>query len=90
MTSRPASSPAPARRSLRVVAMMGLTALALTACSSTSTPQAAQDTGAGGPVEGGTLVYAEVTPINNWQTQAARFYEKSNVLNSVQIGRAHV
>ncbi|WP_247827402.1 ABC transporter substrate-binding protein [Arthrobacter antioxidans] len=83
MTSRPASSPAPARRSLRVVAMMGLTALALTACSSTSTPQAAQDTGAGGPVEGGTLVYAEVTPINNWQTQAARFYEKSNVLNSV-------
>lgn len=24
-----------------------------------------------------------VTPINNFQTQAARFYEKANVLNSV-------
>ena len=72
-----------ARRSVRVTAMLSLAALALTACSSASSTPAAQDAGTGGPVEGGTLVYAEVTPINNWQTQAARFYEKSNVLNSV-------
>ncbi|WP_240615127.1 ABC transporter substrate-binding protein [Arthrobacter ruber] len=72
-----------ARRPVRVTAMLSLAALALTACSSASSTPAAQDAGTGGPVEGGTLVYAEVTPINNWQTQAARFYEKSNVLNSV-------
>ncbi|MGO2634708.1 MAG: ABC transporter substrate-binding protein [Galactobacter sp.] len=28
-------------------------------------------------------MFAEVTPINQWQTQNARFYEKANVLNSV-------
>jgi peptide/nickel transport system substrate-binding protein len=75
--------PDPARRTLRVTALMGLAALALSACGSSSGSPAAQNTGTGEPVEGGTLVYAEVTPINNWQTQASRFYEKANVLNSV-------
>lgn len=71
------------RRALRTVAMLGLAALTLTACGSTADPSTGQAAGTGQPVDGGTLVYAEVTPINNWQTQAARFYEKSNVLHSV-------
>ncbi len=71
------------RRSLRLAAMLGVAALSFTACGSSTDTAAGQDPGSSGPVEGGTLVYAEVTPINNWQTQAARFYEKSNVLNSV-------
>ncbi|WP_104118934.1 ABC transporter substrate-binding protein [Arthrobacter sp. B1805] len=90
MTSRTVSShnearlrPVLTRRSLRMTAMLGIAALALTACGSTADTAARQDAASGEPVEGGTLVYAEVTPINNWQTQAARFYEKSNVLNSV-------
>ncbi|MFJ6003231.1 ABC transporter substrate-binding protein [Arthrobacter sp. NPDC092385] len=80
---RESQLPTPPRRSWRITAVLGLAALALTACGSTADTSAGQDSGSGEPVEGGTLVYAEVTPINNWQTQAARFYEKSNVLNSV-------
>ncbi|WP_024476568.1 ABC transporter substrate-binding protein [Arthrobacter sp. CAL618] len=76
-------NPGPRRRSLRVAALIGLTAVALTACGSTATTAPGESVASGQPVEGGTLVYAEVTPINNWQTQSARFYEKSNVLNSV-------
>src|SRR5690606_20728382 len=49
--------------------------------NTTGAAEAAADPGE--PVEGGTFTFAEVTPINNWQTQAARFYEKANVLNSV-------
>lgn len=79
------SGPPPRRRTaLKVAAAFAAAALALTGCQ-----QGAPDQGpgtrvaAGTPVQGGTLIYAEVTPINNWQTQAARFYEKANVLNSV-------
>lgn len=80
---RESKLPTPPRRSWRITAALGIVALALTACGSTAGTSTGQDSGSGEPVEGGTLVYAEVTPINNWQTQAARFYEKSNVLNSV-------
>ena len=70
------------RRASALVALLGAASLALAACGSGASgnqPSAA----AGEPVQGGTFTYAEVTPINNWQTQAARFYEKANVLNSV-------
>lgn len=68
----------------KILATLSVAALALTACGSGNqvAGNAATPTN-GEPVRGGTFVYAEVTPINNWQTQAARFYEKSNVLNSV-------
>lgn len=64
------------------IAVLGLS---LTACSSSGSPSSATNSASedGSPVSGGTFTYAEVTPINNWQTQAARFYEKANVLNSV-------
>ena len=69
---------------VRAAGLLAIAALLLTGCSGGSQPAAANaGTAAGEPVDGGTLVYAEVTPINNWQTQAARFYEKANVLNSV-------
>ena len=70
--------------SVRISTLLVVGALTLSACA--SGPQNAGGTSpaaSGAAVDGGTLVYAEVTPINNWQTQAARFYEKSNVLNSV-------
>ncbi|WP_334121084.1 ABC transporter substrate-binding protein [Glutamicibacter sp.] len=72
--------------SLKAAALVAVLGLTLTACSSNSTtaaPAEGASAGAGEPVEGGTFTFAEVTPINNWQTQAARFYEKANVLNSV-------
>lgn len=70
--------------SVKVLTTLSIAALALSACGSGNqvAGNAATPTN-GEPVQGGTFVYAEVTPINNWQTQAARFYEKSNVLNSV-------
>ncbi|MDK1361322.1 ABC transporter substrate-binding protein [Arthrobacter sp. zg-Y1219] len=78
------------RTPLRIAALFAAAALTLTGCgsgaqggSAGANAADAQASPAGEPVDGGTLVYAEVTPINNWQTQAARFYEKSNVLNSV-------
>ena len=74
------------RTSVRISTLLVVGALALAGCGSGANPQNAGGTSpaaSGEAVDGGTLVYAEVTPINNWQTQAARFYEKSNVLNSV-------
>ena len=73
-----------AGRRVGLLALLGVASLALGACASgASGPAASGSSLAGGPVQGGTFVFAEVTPINNWQTQAARFYEKANVLNSV-------
>ncbi|MET0978252.1 MAG: ABC transporter substrate-binding protein [Paeniglutamicibacter terrestris] len=73
-----------ARFGVKVLTVLSVATLALSACGSgAQTPVNAAPTGSSEPVQGGTFVYAEVTPINNWQTQAARFYEKSNVLNSV-------
>lgn len=69
------------RNALSLPALLGAAALALSACSAGGA-SASQATD-GAPVKGGTFVFAEVTPINNFQTQAARFYEKANVLNSV-------
>lgn len=60
--------------------------MAITACggdSQASNTGGTQGESADDPVRGGTLVFAEVTPIDNFQTQSARFYEKANVLNSV-------
>src|SRR4051794_19165699 len=70
-------------RRLQAAALLGTAALLLTACGGNA--GGAQQTAAddGKPVQGGTLTYAEVTPITTFQTQAARFYEKANVLNSV-------
>jgi peptide/nickel transport system substrate-binding protein len=70
------------RRASALAALLTAASLGLAACGSgaATTPSSAP---AGEPVQGGTFTYAEVTPINNWQTQAARFYEKANVLNSV-------
>lgn len=84
--------PSNPRLPLRIAALVAAAALSLTGCGSgqqggaNAAQNAAENSSAspaGEPIDGGTLVYAEVTPINNWQTQAARFYEKSNVLNSV-------
>lgn len=86
MTSHPNSTPqqlVPVRRTLRLTALLGVAGLALAGCGSAAGTATGPELNPGEPVEGGTLVYAEVTPINNWQTQSARFYEKSNVLNSV-------
>lgn len=72
--------------SLKAAALAAVLGLTLTACggnSTTAAPAEGAPAAAGDPVEGGTFTFAEVTPINNWQTQAARFYEKANVLNSV-------
>jgi peptide/nickel transport system substrate-binding protein len=79
-----AGSGAPRRfRRLQAAALLGAAALLLTACGGNAggATQSAADSNE--PVQGGTLVYAEVTPITTFQTQAARFYEKANVLNSV-------
>lgn len=66
----------------RLFVFLAATALALSGCSGDN--QAATPVQAGSePVEGGNFVFAEVTPISNWQTQEASFYEKANVLNSV-------
>ncbi|WP_434922548.1 ABC transporter substrate-binding protein [Glutamicibacter sp. PAEs-4] len=75
----------PTRFALKATALIAALGLSLTACggNSAATPANESPAAAGEPVEGGSFVYAEVTPINNWQTQAARFYEKANVLNSV-------
>ncbi|MBV1779351.1 ABC transporter substrate-binding protein [Paeniglutamicibacter sp. ABSL32-1] len=80
----------PAKRRLRaglgvkILTVLSVATLALSACGSgTQTAGNAAGPVSNDPVQGGTFVYAEVTPINNWQTQAARFYEKANVLNSV-------
>lgn len=75
-----------AHLSLKAAALVAVLGLTLTACggnSTTAAPAEGAPAAAGDPVEGGTFTFAEVTPINNWQTQAARFYEKANVLNSV-------
>lgn len=71
------------RRPLGLLALMGAAALALSACGGGASGTSASSSQDGTPVQGGTFAYAEVTPINNFQTQAARFYEKANVLNSV-------
>jgi peptide/nickel transport system substrate-binding protein len=68
---------------LRTVALLGTAALLLSACGGNAAGGADPAANSGEPVQGGTLVFAEVTPINNFQTQSARFYEKANVLNSV-------
>lgn len=72
---------------LKTAALLAAVGVMLTACGgSNATGQSSDPTtaaGSGTPVQGGTFTFAEVTPINNWQTQAARFYEKANVLNSV-------
>ena len=66
----------------KLITALAISALALSACGGDS--QADSNTESSGePVEGGNLVFAEVTPINNWQTQEASFYEKANVLSSV-------
>ncbi len=72
--------------SLKAAALAAVLGLTLTACggnADSATPAEGSPAATGEPVEGGTFTFAEVTPINNWQTQAARFYEKANVLNSV-------
>ncbi|WP_427007858.1 ABC transporter substrate-binding protein [Pseudarthrobacter sp. H2] len=80
----PPTSAKTKRRPLRLLTLMGVAALALSACGGTAGGTSASQAGPeGNPVQGGTFVFAEVTPINNFQTQAARFYEKANVLNSV-------
>src|SRR5690625_3819696 len=67
----------------KLIAAIAMLGLVLTGCGENQT-QAAVSTGPHGePVEGGNLIFAEVTPINNWQTQEASFYEVANVLNSV-------
>ncbi|MCG2623329.1 ABC transporter substrate-binding protein [Arthrobacter sp. I2-34] len=77
-------SRAPRRvRRLQAAALLGAAALLLTACGGNAGGTTQSAAGSSEPVKGGTLVYAEVTPINNFQTQSARFYEKANVLNSV-------
>lgn len=72
---------------LKAAALLAAVGLTLTACGGSNATGQSSDpktaAGSGTPVEGGTFTFAEVTPINNWQTQAARFYEKANVLNSV-------
>ena len=69
---------------MRTATLLAAAALVLTGCSGGSQPASANaGITVGEPVSGGTLVYAEVAPINIWQTQAARSYEKANVLNSV-------
>ncbi|EMY34853.1 dipeptide/oligopeptide ABC transporter substrate-binding protein [Arthrobacter crystallopoietes BAB-32] len=75
-----------ARRGVRrtgAAALLTAAALLLTACGGNAGGGAQPAANSGEPVQGGTLVFAEVTPINNFQTQSARFYEKANVLNSV-------
>lgn len=67
----------------RAAALLTASALLLTACGGNSGGGAEPAANSSEPVQGGTLVFAEVTPINNFQTQSARFYEKANVLNSV-------
>ncbi len=82
----PANRRSQARLGIKFLTILGVATLALSACGSGAQAPgnaAAAGSESSGPVQGGTFVYAEVTPINNWQTQAARFYEKSNVLNSV-------
>src|SRR5690625_2656470 len=67
----------------KLMAAIAMLSLVLTGCGGSQT-QAVVSTGPhGDPVEGGNLIFAEVTPINNWQTQEASFYEVANVLNSV-------
>lgn len=68
---------------LRLAALAGAASLALTACGGGSDASTGGNNAGGDPVKGGNFVFAEVTPINQWQTQNARFYEKANVLNSV-------
>lgn len=72
-----------AKLGLRLAALAGAATLALTACGGGSDASTGGNTAGGDPVKGGNFVFAEVTPINQWQTQNARFYEKANVLNSV-------
>lgn len=70
--------------SFKILTVISAATFALSACGSgNQAAGTASGPVSNEPVQGGTFVYAEVTPINNWQTQAARFYEKSNVLNSV-------
>lgn len=74
------------RLALKAAALIAALGLSLTACGGNAgagNSTQSDPTAAGEPVQGGSFTYAEVTPINNWQTQAARFYEKANVLNSV-------
>ena len=66
----------------KLITALAISALALSGCGRDSQATLAAES-TGEPVEGGNLVFAEVTPINNWQTQEASFYEKANVLNSV-------
>jgi peptide/nickel transport system substrate-binding protein len=66
---------------VRLAALAGAATLALTGCGKDTQPTTTSTSST--PVKGGNLVFAEVTPINQWQTQNARFYEKANVLNSV-------
>jgi len=70
-------------RRAQAAALLTASALLLTACGGNSGGGAEPAANSSEPVQGGTLVFAEVTPINNFQTQSARFYEKANVLNSV-------
>ena len=80
-TPEPGSRPRRAARGLQAAALLGAAALLLTACGGNS-PSAAQNAADDGkPVQGGTLTYAEVTPITTFQTQAARFYEKQGWTN---------
>lgn len=67
----------------KLVAASAVAGMALTGCGGSETQAAAPTGPTGGPVEGGNFVFAEVTPINNWQIQEASFYEVANVLNSV-------
>ncbi|MGF9660975.1 ABC transporter substrate-binding protein [Arthrobacter crystallopoietes] len=85
MATKDKNEPRSPRRFRRAhaAALLTASALLLTACGGNSGGGAEPAANSSEPVQGGTLVFAEVTPINNFQTQSARFYEKANVLNSV-------
>ncbi|MDO5743802.1 MAG: ABC transporter substrate-binding protein [Micrococcaceae bacterium] len=85
-TNPPAKRRRNAGIGVKVLTLLAASTLALSACGAgTQNPgnAAPNSPTSNEPVQGGTFVFAEVAPINNWQTQAARFYEKANVLNSV-------
>lgn len=74
----------PYSRSLKATGLIAALAL-LTACS-TNASTASVGSGSAGtedPVAGGTMVYADVKPLTNVQTQQGRNYEVNNVLNNM-------
>lgn len=83
------TTPRTYRNTRRTVLTAGLAAVAvaLAACGNGAqaedTTATAGAAAAGEPVQGGHLVYADVTPAPRWQTQSATDYRQANILNSV-------